>query len=78
MTSTDKIRAALAELGVTDFDLVHQTTAAGKQHSFQVTAAGAKIQGSTTRAIIRALRRHAVTVASRSCHDASVTHTSTS
>lgn len=57
MTPGEKIRAVLRELGIERYDLLWQTSPAGKPHAFQVRVRDVTINGSTARAAIRAIRR---------------------
>jgi hypothetical protein len=57
MSAGDKIRGVLRELGVEQYDLLWQTSQNGKPHSFTVRVRDVTLNGCTTRAIIRAVRR---------------------
>lgn len=57
MSPGDKIRGVLRELGVEQYDLLWQTSQTGKPHSFSVRVRDVTLNGCTTRAIIRAIRR---------------------
>lgn len=57
MSPAQKIGAVMTELGHRDYDLVWQTSARGKAHSFSLTFRGATVRGCTVRALIRAVRR---------------------
>lgn len=57
MSPCDKVRTVLHDLGVNRYDLLWQTSVAGKPHSFTVRIDTITLHGCTTRAIIRAIRR---------------------
>lgn len=57
MTPGEKIRAVLRDSGVQHYDLLWQTGYDGKPHSFRVSVRDVTLNGCTTRAIIRAIRR---------------------
>jgi len=54
---SDKVRAVLQELGIQRYNLTWQTTGANKPFDFVIKFNDVTLRGSTTRAIIRAVRR---------------------
>jgi hypothetical protein len=57
VSAPDKVRSVLRELEVHRYDLLYQVTPAGKPHAFTLRVRDVTLNGCTTRAIIRAIRR---------------------
>lgn len=57
MNPAEKVRAVMHDLGAHSYDLIWQTTTAGKPYDFKLTFGDLTFRGSSARAIIRAVKR---------------------